>query len=41
VKRFCRRAQPGEGGILQCLEEHYEEVSDACYQALRIRPNRQ
>ena len=41
VKRFCRRAQPGGGGILQCLEEHYEEVSDACYQALRIRPNRQ
>jgi hypothetical protein len=37
VKRFCGRAQPGGGGILQCLEEHDQEISDPCYQALRDR----
>jgi Cysteine rich repeat len=40
VKQLCRGVQPGGGRILQCLEDHYQDVSDGCYQSLRIRPFR-
>jgi hypothetical protein len=34
VKRFCRRVPPGDGRILQCLQEHEQDLSEACYQSL-------
>jgi hypothetical protein len=40
IKRFCADIQPGGGRILQCLEDRYQEVSDACYKTLRTKPFR-
>ena len=40
IKRFCANIQPGGGRILQCLEDRYQEVSDACYKTLRTKPFR-
>lgn len=34
VKRFCRDLQPGEGQMLQCLQDHAQDVSDGCYATL-------
>lgn len=34
VKRVCRTVEPGEGRILQCLQEHEQDLSETCYQSL-------
>lgn len=34
VKRFCRTVQSGEGRVLQCLQNHAQDVSDQCYATL-------
>lgn len=34
VKRFCRDIRPGEGRILQCLQDRAQDVSDQCYATL-------
>ncbi|HEX7768052.1 MAG TPA: cysteine rich repeat-containing protein [Nitrospira sp.] len=34
VRRFCREVQPGEGQVLQCLQDHAQDVSDGCYATL-------
>lgn len=34
VKRFCRDLQPGDGQMLQCLQDHAQDVSDGCYATL-------
>jgi hypothetical protein len=34
VKRVCPTVQPGDGRILQCLQEHEQDLSEACYQSL-------
>jgi len=34
VIRFCQGIQPGEGRILQCLQNHEQELSDRCYRTL-------
>jgi hypothetical protein len=34
VKRFCPTVQPGDGRILQCLQEHEQDLSEGCYQSL-------
>lgn len=34
VKRFCRDVQSGEGQMLQCLQDHAQDVSDGCYVTL-------
>lgn len=34
VKRVCLTVQPGDGRILQCLQEHEQDLSEACYQSL-------
>jgi len=34
VKRWCSAAPPGEGQILQCLQEHAQDLSDLCYETL-------
>ncbi len=38
AKTFCKGIQPGGGRILDCLEDHYKEISDACYSALQKMP---
>ncbi len=38
ARRFCRGAGRRGGQILQCLEEHAQEISDRCFQALPKRP---
>ncbi len=38
ARRFCRRAGRLGGQVLQCLEEHAQEISDRCFQALPKRP---
>jgi hypothetical protein len=34
VQRFCRDLQPGDGQMLQCLQDHAQDVSDGCYATL-------
>lgn len=34
VKRVCPTVQPGDGRILQCLQEHEQDLSEGCYQSL-------
>ncbi len=34
VKRFCASITPGSGNVLQCLQDHAQDVSDRCYQTL-------
>ncbi|MBH0201492.1 MAG: hypothetical protein HP496_04110 [Nitrospira sp.] len=34
VKRVCQSVLPGDGRILQCLQEHEQELSEGCYQSL-------
>ncbi|MCC6141490.1 MAG: cysteine rich repeat-containing protein [Nitrospira sp.] len=34
VKRFCRAVPSGEGQMLQCLQDHAQDVSDKCYATL-------
>ncbi|MDF0673053.1 MAG: cysteine rich repeat-containing protein [Nitrospira sp.] len=34
VKRLCLTVQPGDGRILQCLQEHEQDLSEGCYQSL-------
>jgi hypothetical protein len=34
VKRVCRGVNPGDGRMLQCLQEHEQELSERCYQSL-------
>jgi len=34
VKRFCLEIPSGEGQMLQCLQDHAQDVSDGCYATL-------
>ncbi len=34
VKRVCLTIEPGDGRILQCLQEHEQDLSEECYQSL-------
>lgn len=34
LKRFCLAVQPGDGRILQCLQEYEQDLSEGCYQSL-------
>ena len=34
MKRFCSAARLGGGHMLQCLQEHAQELSDRCYETL-------
>lgn len=34
VRRLCATMKPGDGRLMQCLQEHAQEVSDRCYQTL-------
>jgi hypothetical protein len=34
VKRFCLAVEPGDGRILQCLQEHEQDLAEGCYQSL-------
>lgn len=37
VKRFCEGVKPGEGRIVQCLEEHAKDLSPDCSKILEKR----
>lgn len=34
ARRLCGGLRPGDGRMLQCLQDHSQEVSDRCYQTL-------
>ncbi len=34
VKRWCSSVKPGDGHVLQCLQEHAQDLSDRCYETL-------
>ncbi|WHZ25548.1 MAG: hypothetical protein OJF51_000343 [Nitrospira sp.] len=34
MKRVCSAVQPGDGRLLQCLQEHEQDLSEVCYQSL-------
>ncbi|ALA57860.1 cysteine rich repeat-containing protein [Nitrospira moscoviensis] len=34
LKRLCPTVEPGEGPLLQCLQEHAQDISESCYQSL-------
>ncbi len=38
VQTFCQGVQPGGGRIKDCLQDHYKQISDACYTALKNAP---
>ncbi len=38
AQNFCHDVQPGGGRIIQCLKDHFKEISDSCYQALQNMP---
>ena len=38
AQNFCKGVQPGGGRILDCLKDHYKEISDPCYNALQNMP---
>ncbi len=39
VAKFCKNIQPGGGGIIQCLKDHENDVSQACKEDLsRMKP---
>lgn len=35
AKNFCGDVQPGGGRIINCLWDHYKDVSDDCYSAMQ------
>jgi hypothetical protein len=37
VKRFCEGVTPGEGRIVQCLEEHAKDLSPDCSKLMERR----
>ena len=34
AQQYCRGVQPGDGRIVNCLLDHQNDISDACYSAL-------
>jgi len=34
VRRFCRSVPAADGRVLQCLQEHEQDLSEGCYQSL-------
>jgi hypothetical protein len=34
MKRVCQNVRPGDGRILQCLQNHEQDLSEGCYQSL-------
>jgi hypothetical protein len=34
VKRWCASVKPGGGQVLQCLQDHAQDLSDRCYETL-------
>lgn len=34
VQRLCREVEPGEGRLLQCLQERTQDISEGCYRSL-------
>jgi hypothetical protein len=34
VRRYCTSITPGSGNLVQCLQDHAQDVSDRCYQTL-------
>ena len=34
AKTFCSDVQPGGGRVMDCLQDHYKEISDACYSVM-------
>jgi len=34
VRRLCAMMKPGDGRVMQCLQDHAQEVSDGCYHTL-------
>lgn len=37
VRQFCRNVPPGPGRMMQCLEQHSQDVSEPCYRSLPRR----
>lgn len=40
AKNFCSGIQPGGGRIMDCLWDHYKDISDDCYSALQKMESR-
>jgi hypothetical protein len=38
ARSFCGDVKPGGGRIISCLQDHYKELSDDCYDALKNMP---
>jgi hypothetical protein len=41
ARAFCSHVQPGQGRILQCLEQHLSELQPLCQVTLQAQRNRQ
>lgn len=41
IEKYCKDVKPGEGGILKCLKEHDDELSDSCRDKLNSVLKRQ
>ena len=40
IRQFCSNIEPGGGRIVQCLQQHQKEVSQACNQLLEKHASR-
>jgi len=40
VRQLCRDVQPGQGRIINCLLDHQNDISEACYSALEKQKQR-
>jgi hypothetical protein len=37
VQKFCANVKAGRGRVQQCLEDHYQDLSQDCYHAVEAR----
>jgi len=35
IVRFCKETDPGQGGIIRCLNEHGKEISPSCSESMK------
>jgi hypothetical protein len=37
AQKFCRDIKPGGGAVMDCLINHQDDISEACYQLLKAK----